>query len=110
MQPMAMSITKTAVTMVSARIVGSSDIILNYDCLTGNQPANYGNIAYLWQSEWIPYNMPPLQQQAIPSNTQSGSVNIGNLQLQRVPYIIGYAVGPKTANICSWVSIAADRT
>jgi hypothetical protein len=110
MQPMALNATNTAVTTVSAQIVGSSDIILYYNGLPGNQPANYGNTAYLWQSERIPYNIPPLQQQAILTDTQSGSVGIGNLQLQRVPYIIGYAVGPETANICSWVSIAADRT
>lgn len=105
---MAMGETKTAGITVSAEIIGSSDIILNYSGLPGNLPANYGNTAYLWQSEMIPYNMPPLQAQSIPSNTQAGSVDISNLQLRMVPYIIGYAVGPETGNICSWVSIAAD--
>jgi hypothetical protein len=107
---MALSETKTAGTTVSAQIVGSSDIILNYSGLPGNLPAAYGNTAYLWQSKWIPYDYPPLQEQAIPTNTQAGSVDIGNLQLQRLPYIVGYAVGPETSSICSWVSIAADDT
>ncbi|HEV7600345.1 MAG TPA: hypothetical protein VGO49_08800 [Bradyrhizobium sp.] len=96
-----MNETKTAGITVNAKIVGSNDIILNYNSLNGNLPASYGNPAYLRQSEWIPYNMPPLRAQSIPSNTQAGSVDIGNLQIQRVPYIIGYAVGPEIANICS---------
>jgi hypothetical protein len=88
--------------------VGSSIMILKHSCLLGNQPNSYGNTAFLWQAPFIPYGMPPLATQAIPGNVQNGSVAISNLQLQMVPYIVGYAVGPAVENICSSVSIAAD--
>jgi hypothetical protein len=72
---MAMSETTTAGTTVGAEIAGSSDIILKYNGMRGNQPASYGNTAFLWQEpQIIPYSMPPMAAQPIPTNAENGAV------------------------------------
>jgi hypothetical protein len=79
--------------------------------MPGNQPADYGNTAFLWgEPEIVPYGTPPLAAQPIPTNLENGVVDLGNLQLQERTYTVGYAVGPEVKNTCSWVSIAIDGT
>jgi hypothetical protein len=74
--------------------------------MPGNQPSTYGNTVFIWQNpDAIPYNQAPLNSQSVPTNTQYGSMNFGGLTVQTKSYIVGYAVGPNVANICSWVYI-----
>jgi hypothetical protein len=103
---LSLATSSSAGTTVSAFAVAGTDIILSYNTLSGNQPSTYSNTAFLWQNpSAIPYNQAPLASQAVPTNTQSGSMDFGGLQIQSVPYTIGYATGPNVTDICSWVSI-----
>jgi hypothetical protein len=86
--------------------VGPSLIVYSYNTLSGNQPSTYGNTAFLWQNgPFLPYNQTPLASQPVSGNSQSGSVNFSNLQIQNKDYIVGYSVGPNVQNICSWAYI-----
>jgi hypothetical protein len=99
----------TAGTTVSAEAVSANNILLKFAGMPGNQPASYSNTVFLWQEpQIIPYAMPPLASQVIPTNNENGEVVLANLQLQMQPYTVGYAVGPEVTNVCSWVSIAPD--
>jgi len=106
---LSLATTASAGTTVNAFAVAGTDIILSYNTLSGNQPSTYANTAFLWQNpNAIPYNQAPLASQAVPTNTQSGSMDFGGLQIQSAAYTIGYATGPNVTNICSWVSIPAS--
>ncbi|HEV7878565.1 hypothetical protein [Bradyrhizobium sp.] len=108
---MAVDQTTTAGTSVTAVAVTANNLLLEFVGMPGNQPASYDNTVFLWQEpQIIPYAMPPLASQAIPINAESGTVDIGNLELVMQPYTAGYAVGPEVTNVCSWVSIAPDGT
>lgn len=100
--------TTSSGTTVNAPSVTGTDILLNYITLPGNQPSSYANTVFIWQNpDGIPYNEQPLSSQAVPTNTQSGSMDFSGLQVQAKAYTIGYATGPNVSNICSWVSIPA---
>lgn len=95
-------------TSVTAPSVTPTDILLSYNTLPGNQPSTYSNTVFIWQNpDGIPYNQQPLDSQPVPTNTQSGSMDFPDLQVQAKAYTIGYATGPNVTNICSWVSIPA---
>jgi hypothetical protein len=100
--------TNSAGTTVTAPGVAPTIITLAYNTMAGNQPSTYANTVYIWQNDGaIPYNQTPLASKPVPTNTQSGSMNFDNLQVQTLAYIIGYATGNNVTNICSWVSIPA---
>ena len=96
-------------TSLSARGLSSgTDILLTYNTMPGNSPSTNGNTVFLWQNQpFIPYNQSPLASQPVPTNTQQGSMDFGNLQIQSKDYIIGYAVGPNPTNVSSWVYVPA---
>ncbi|MET3132786.1 hypothetical protein AAKU55_003066 [Oxalobacteraceae bacterium GrIS 1.11] len=100
--------TTSAGTTVNAPSVSATDILLTYTTLPGNQPSSYSNTVFIWQNpDGIPYNQTPQASQAVPTNTQNGSMDFDDLQVQNKAYTIGYATGPNVSNICSWVSIPA---
>lgn len=79
-----------------------------YDTISGNQPNTYANTLFLWQNtNAIPYNQAPLASFSVPGNTQMGSFAFSGISVQAWPYIIGYAVGPNPAQICSTAYIPA---
>jgi hypothetical protein len=93
-------------TTVNAPSVSATQILLSYNTMPGNQPSTYSNTAFIGQSgATIPYGTKPLGSQAVPTNTQSGSMVFKDLQVQTKDYIIGYAVGSDPGNVCSWVYI-----
>jgi hypothetical protein len=96
-------------TVITVGYVGPTLLLYNYNTLPSNQPTTYGNTVFLWQSPSpIPWNQTPLASQPVSGNTQAGSVNFTNLQIQQKDYIAGYAVGPSVQNICSWAWIPAS--
>lgn len=96
-------------TEISVIQVNATDILLSYNTLPGNQPSSNANTVFIWQnSASIPYSIAPLASQAVPGNSQSGSMVFGNLTIQTKGYIIGYAVGPNVSNICSWAFVPAQ--
>ena len=98
----------SAGTTVTAPSVTGTSILLAYNTLPGNQPSIYSNTVFIWQNpDGIPYNQTPLSSQAVPGNSQSGSMNFSDLQVQAKAYTIGYATGPTVSSICSWVSVPA---
>lgn len=91
--------------------VTGTSISLEFNTLPGNQPNAYGNMVAIWQNQnQIPWNQTPLNTQAIPNNSQAGSVVFNGLNLTINSYIVGYAVGPKVANICSTVFVPASSS
>jgi hypothetical protein len=93
-------------TTVNAQAISGTQILLSYNTMPGNQPSTYSDTVFIWQSgPTIPYNQKPLGSQAVPTNTQSGSMVFKDLQIQTKDYIIGYAVGADPTNICSWAYI-----
>jgi hypothetical protein len=98
--------TNSTGTTVNAQAISGTDILLSYNTMPGNQPSSYSNTAFIWQASGaIPYNQAPLSSQAVSTNTQNGSMDFSDLEVQAKAYVIGYAVGSNVANICSWVSI-----
>jgi hypothetical protein len=96
-------------TTITVAYVGPTILLYNYNTLPSNQPTSYGNTVFLWQSPPpIPWNQVPLASQPVSGNTQAGSVNFTNLQIQSKDYIAGYAVGPNIQQICSWAWIPAS--
>ncbi|MFC6296597.1 hypothetical protein GNF76_08245 [Pseudomonas sp. CCM 7893] len=95
-------------TTVDAPSVTGTDIIVVYNTMPGNQPSTCSNTVFLYQADAaIPYNQKPQASQAVPTNSQSGSMDFSGLQVQNKPYIIGYATGPDVTQICSWVLVPA---
>lgn len=108
--PIAMGPT-SGVTVLNVTSVSGDSIAGTYNTLSGNQPNTYGNAVLLWQNNnQIPYNQAPLATIQIQGNTQSGSFEFPNLQVQLKSYILGFAVGPNVAQICSTAFIPASGT
>lgn len=80
-----------------------------YNTMPGNQPADYGNTLFLWQSaeNTIPWASKPQKSQSISTNTQTGSAVFNDLNVTTNAYIIGYAVGPDKTQICASVYVPA---
>lgn len=88
----------------------ADQISVAYNTMPGNQPNSYGNYVGIWQNmDSIPWNTEPLQTQQIVSNTPTGDMIFGGLNITVNSYIIGYAVSPelsgsgmqKQGNICA---------
>jgi hypothetical protein len=88
-------------TVISIGAVTPYTVTVNYQTLPGNQPFTYKNFVAIWQSTIIPWGAPPLKQQPIPGDGQSGSTTLSGLAVQEKPYIVGYGVGSNITNICA---------
>jgi hypothetical protein len=88
--------------------VQGTTIVVEFNTLPGNQPNSYGNMVAIWQNQnQVPWAQKPLKTQSIPNNSQAGSVVFSGLDVTTNSYIVGYAVGPKTTNVCSTVFVPA---
>lgn len=90
---------------ISIGAVTPVSVTVNYECLPGNQPHSYSNFLAIWQSTVIPWSVPPLKRQAIPSDGQSGSTTLTGLAVQEKPYIVGYGVGTELTSISTSVGV-----
>jgi len=87
--------------ILSIGAVTPATVSVNYQTLPGNQPNSYGNFVAIWQSTMIPWGVPPLKRQAIPTDGQSGSTTLTGLAVQEKPYIVGYGTGTDITTIAA---------
>jgi hypothetical protein len=81
--------------------LSGTDIPFDFNTMPGNQPNNYGNTVFLWQTSQsqIPRNTTPLSTWTVPIGTPDGSGDFGGLSVTNLSYLVGYAVGPAVSNI-----------
>src|ERR1700748_3210015 len=86
-------------TAITCKGISGNQINVHFTGLPGNLPNNYGNYLVCWRSQnAIPYNdNAPEGFVAIAINKSEGSQELPVLFQVGVGYIIGYAVGPKSA-------------
>ncbi|WP_146347294.1 hypothetical protein [Falsiphaeobacter marinintestinus] len=93
--------------------ISANAINLDFHTPGGNNPNDNGNMVFLWQStpggQW---QMDALKQQAIPTNTPSGSVAFDGLSIGVSEYLVGYSVGPTTpsAGWSNYANVVATAT
>ncbi len=93
-------------TSIGVLNVSPNLIAFGYDTPPGNQPATYGNTVFLWQtaSPALPPTT-PLASARIAGNLPTGSGAI-HAQVTQQGYLLGYATGPDTCNVCATAFIA----
>lgn len=82
-------------------------VSLKYNTLNGNQPYTYLNSVMIWEAAVIPWGVPPIAQERIPQNGQSGTFVMSGFTISSNQYIIGYAVGENETEICTTAQISA---
>jgi hypothetical protein len=82
--------------------------IAKYVTFPHNLPSTYSNRVFVWDAEGatVPWNQPPNGDAAVPTDSLTGDVPV-EMAIQRRGYIIGYAVAPTPAAVCSTVFIPA---
>jgi hypothetical protein len=87
--------------------VTGTQITFDYDSMPANQPSTYANTVFIWQtaSQSIPINTQPKASWSVPTNQPNGSNVFTGLAVTSESYLLGYAVGPKVANICATVFV-----
>jgi len=101
---------KLHTTDLKASIINAENIELSYSTLPGNCPKSYGNWIGLWQGSVIPYGRNPLWHSLLGSDDSAGCHILGGLQLQRTPYILGYAHSVSLSSISSTVQFIPSQT
>lgn len=88
-----------------------SNIIVQYQTLSYNQPNTYGNALALWQASQVPYGQAPLSMLPIATSSTSGSQFIPNQINNQVPYTVGFATNSDNLNtVCSSLTFFPGRT
>ena len=99
---------QTVVVNTMAGGVTANQISLTFDTPNGNQPNDFGNEVWIWQSgNQIPWTSAG-KSQAIKVNTPSGDVSFTGLDVTTLSYIIGYAVGPKGDKTWPYPNVVAS--
>jgi hypothetical protein len=81
--------------VVNTTSVTATQISLKFDTPNGNQPNDFGNEVWIWQSgNQVPWTSEG-KAQSVKVNTPSGDLSFTGLNVTTLSYIIGYAVGPK---------------
>lgn len=90
--------------------VSGNQILAHFDSMPGNQPSNYGNTLFLWQTgaQIVPINTQPQSFTAIGTNQPNAAWLFMNLDVTSEPYLLAYAVGGDPSNIVSTVFIPAS--
>ena len=87
-----------------------SAIDLDYSGLSGNKPNQFGNTAFVWQSEnLVPFDATPNGQQVAIDDSKDGQIPV-ELAVQTKNYLVAYAVGGDVKSICSYVTLYPDGT
>ena len=86
--------------------LSADTISVKYATLDGNQPETYNNHVMIWESSVIPWSVPPITSELVPSNGQNGSFVMGGFVLNANEYIVGYAVGEDVSEIVTTALIA----
>ena len=95
---------------ISAQILNSSSIQVQYETPAGNIPARHENWIGVWPGEMLPTDRPPLKIRRVESRENTGEEILDTLALQRRPYIVGYGFGPGHRDVCATVSFSPDTT
>jgi hypothetical protein len=97
-------------TELKATIVNAESIELNYGTLPGNRPKLYKNWVGVWQGAMIHRGQEPIWKFPVERDEPSGRQILGDLQLQRKPYILGYANSESPYSIGATVQFTPGQT
>jgi hypothetical protein len=97
-------------TELKASIVNAESIELSYGTLPGNRPKSYGNWLGIWQGAMIRSGQKPVWRVPVQSDERLGRQILGDLQLQRKPYMLGYANGKSLGSVGATVQFLPGQT
>jgi len=101
---------QTQSTSLNAAIINAESIEVTFQNLPIKQPQKNGNWIGIWQGSTISYLQKPLWKFPIESNDPNGQQILGNLSLQRKPYVLGYALNKEPESICASVQFSPEKT
>ncbi|MFL5539886.1 MAG: hypothetical protein ACJ8J0_12880 [Longimicrobiaceae bacterium] len=87
-----------------------STVDVYFSGMPGNQPATSQNFVALWQNSVIPWTVAPLQKTTVLQNAESGTLVLLGVSITTVAYTVGYAVGPRVADVCASAGLQPDGT
>ncbi len=87
--------------------VGGTQIDYAFNTMPGNQPKNYGDAVFIWQtpSHDIPRGPAPMNTDKPQVDTPDGTGVFGGLTVTSESYLLAYAVGPDVKNACATVFV-----
>jgi hypothetical protein len=98
------------ITELKASIVNAESIELSYSTLPGNRPKLYGNWLGIWQGAMIHRGQEPVWRFPMENDERAGRQILGDLQLQRKPYILGYANSESQGSLSATVQFVPGQT
>lgn len=101
---------KNYTTELKASIVNAESMELTYSTLPGNRPKLYGNWLGIWQGAMIHRGQEPVWRFGVESDERAGRQILGDLQLQRKPYILGYSHSESSGCPCATVQFIPGQT
>jgi hypothetical protein len=100
---------ETEATNFKVTEVTGDSIQYRYHGMTGNDPTEYGNVVFLWQTskQVIPRGEAPLASNPVTGASPDGSDVFKGISVGTEPYLVAYAVGRDIDNICATVWVPA---
>ena len=92
----------TSFNIVSEAVTGTQ-IPFQYVTMPGNQPQQYANTVFIWQtsSTQIPVGTKPLNTWSVVGNNPDGDNVFTKLSVTQLSYLLGYGTGPDVKNIAA---------
>jgi hypothetical protein len=99
----------TSFSIVGGGVAGNQ-VTYDFATLPGNQPEQYQNTVFLWQTsaQAVPINTPPSSPPQQAATNQPDGSGIFNGLLSSEPYLLAYAVGGSVQNIACTIAIPAS--
>jgi len=100
----------SAVTISIQGIPMPQGAIVNYITPEANQPKNFGNHIYIWQTtgNTVPWSKAPEGDTAVNTDSSTSTQHVA-FDFEEKGYIIGYAVAPTKTAVCSTIYMPAGK-
>ena len=98
----------TFLCFVSIDGTSGNTVDVRFRGIPGNQAATNRNGVSVWPNSVIPWSMEPLARAPVLVDGEEGSLVLVGVPITAFSYVVGYAVGPRTADTCASAQLRPD--